>query len=94
MMLANHACTAYASCMQYTLRNIPEALDQTLRERARSEGKSLNQVAIEALAEGVGLGPGSVRHRELTDIAGTWRDDPEFDRAIEDQDRIDPELWK
>jgi len=30
----------------------------------------------------------------LDDLAGTWVDDPEFDRAIEEQHRIDPELRK
>jgi hypothetical protein len=80
--------------MQYTLRNIPEALDHALRERARSENKSLNQVAIEALADAVGLGEQAVRHRDLKDLAGTWVEDPEFDRAIDDQGRIDDEIWK
>ena len=28
------------------------------------------------------------------DLAGTWEEDPEFDRAIADQDSIDDELWK
>jgi plasmid stability protein len=80
--------------MQYTLRNIPEFLDHALRQRATEENKSLNQVAIEALAEAVGLGARTVRYRDLADLAGTWVEDPEFDRAIEDQDRIDDEIWK
>jgi len=82
--------------MQYTIRNIPEALDVALRERARQERKSLNQVAVEALgsALGLGLGSESVRSRDLEDLAGTWKEDPEFDRAIADQDTIDDELWK
>ena len=81
-------------CMQYTIRNIPESLDVALRERARQEDKSLNQVAVEALASALGLGSESVRSRDLEDLAGTWEDDPEFDRAIADQDAIDDELWK
>ncbi len=80
--------------MQYTLRNVPEALDEALRERARAESKSLNQVAIEALASALGLERRAVRHRDLSDLAGRWREDPEFDRAIADQDRVDDELWK
>ena len=81
-------------CMQYTLRNVPEFLDHALRERAREENKSLNQVAIEALAEAVGLGERTIRYRDLADLAGTWVDDPDFDRAIEDQDKVDDEIWK
>ena len=29
--------------------------------------------------------------RDLSDIAGTWVDDPEFDEAMKDFERIDPE---
>jgi hypothetical protein len=32
--------------------------------------------------------------RDLSDIAGTWVEDPEFDAALEDQNRIDWELWQ
>jgi plasmid stability protein len=38
--------------MQYTIRGIPERLDTVLRERARAEGKSLNAIALDALAGG------------------------------------------
>ena len=41
--------------MQYTVRGIPADLDKAMRQRARAKGKSLNEVAIEALAEGIGL---------------------------------------
>jgi hypothetical protein len=30
----------------------------------------------------------------LDDLAGTWVHDPEFDKAIEEMHRVDPELWK
>ncbi len=36
----------------------------------------------------------SERQRDLSDLSGTWVDDPAFDRAIADQRTIDPELWK
>jgi plasmid stability protein len=80
--------------MQYTIRSIPEALDAALRRRARDEGKSLNAVALEVLREGAGLAPDRPRRRQLGDLAGSWREDPEFDRAIADQRRIDKALWK
>ena len=80
--------------MQYTIRNIPDALDVALRERARSEKKSLNQVAVETLARALGLGRRPAHHRDLEDLAGRWQDDPDFDRAIADQDQIDEDLWK
>jgi hypothetical protein len=32
--------------------------------------------------------------RDLSDVVGTWQEDPEFDQAIADQDRIDERLWR
>jgi hypothetical protein len=80
--------------MQYTLRDIPPTLDSELRQRAKAEGKSLNTVAIEALIRGTGLGDSPVRLRDLSDIVGTWHEDPEFDQAIADQDCVDEEMWR
>jgi hypothetical protein len=80
--------------MQYTLRNVPGAVDEALRRRAQEQGKSLNEVAVEALAEGLGLGRQAPRRRDLSDLAGTWKPDAEFKRAMAEQDRIDEELWK
>ncbi|HVR09975.1 MAG TPA: hypothetical protein VMW75_18165 [Thermoanaerobaculia bacterium] len=69
-------------------------MDSELRRRAKAEGKSLNAIAIEALVRGTGLGETPLRYRDLSDIAGTWVEDPDFDRAIADQDRIDEHLWR
>jgi hypothetical protein len=80
--------------MQYTLRNIPDLLDAALRRSARERGKSLNEVAIEALARGAGLSELRYQQRDLSDIAESWREDPAFDRAQTEQDTIDPELWR
>ena len=80
--------------MQYTLREIPPAVDSELRRRAKAEGKSLNTVAIEALIRGSGLGESPVRQRDLGDVAGTWREDRDFDQAVADQDRVDERLWR
>jgi hypothetical protein len=32
--------------------------------------------------------------RDLSDLAGTWVEDPGFDQALAGQDQVDPELWK
>jgi plasmid stability protein len=80
--------------MRYTLRNIPAALDDELRRRARAAGKSLNAVAIEALRRGAKLGEEAPRQRDLGDIAGTWTEDDEFDQAVKDQHRVDRRLWR
>jgi plasmid stability protein len=93
-MLAYHACTAYNMCMQYTIRDIPDHLDKALRQAAREQGKSLNEVAIETLARGAGLTGDRVPQRDLADIAGTWRKDPAFDAALAAQHTIDEEMWR
>jgi plasmid stability protein len=79
--------------MRYTIRNIPNCLDATLRRRAREQGKSLNKVTVEALARGAGVSGERSRQRVLLDIAGTWRKDRAFERALAAQDTIDKELW-
>jgi plasmid stability protein len=93
-MLAVYAGTAYTACMQYTLRNIPPALDAALRRKAREEGRSLNDVAVEALMRALGLEGEPVRHRDLADVAGSWEPDEAADDALEDQRRVDRELWR
>jgi hypothetical protein len=80
--------------MQYTLRKIPRAVDAALRRRARAERKSLNTVAIETLARGAGVTEGPMAQRDLADIAGTWVEDPDVDRALARQHRVDKRLWR
>ena len=80
--------------MQYTIRNVPNSLDEALRRAARDRGKSLNEVAIEALARGAGVAEDRGRQRDVGDIAGSWRKDAAFDRALAAQDTIDEEMWK
>lgn len=93
-MIASNACIAYNGCMQYTIRNIPDYLDATLRDFARREGKSLNQVAVAALVRGAGLSERERVKRDLSDIVGTWAEDPAFDSAIADQQKIDEAIWR
>jgi hypothetical protein len=80
--------------MQYTIRGIPAALDNALRQRARAAGKSLNEAAVDALADGSGMTGKPRRRRDLRDIAGTWKPDKAVDAALADQDRVDEALWR
>jgi hypothetical protein len=80
--------------MQYTLRKIPPRLDRALRRRARQERKSLNEVALEALGAGLGLTPEPAHHRDLSDLLGSWIEDPETDLVLAEQRRVDPDLWR
>jgi hypothetical protein len=85
---------AYTLCMQYTVRGIPAALDKAMRQRARARGKSLNEIAIETLAEGIGLHEALLERRDLSDIIGTWRKDTAVEAALAAQDEVDEHLWK
>ncbi len=80
--------------IQYTIRGISPRLDARIRDRAAREGKSLNQTVLDVLKTGAGLTDEIVRYEDLNDLAGTWVHDPEFDKAIEEMHRVDPELWK
>jgi plasmid stability protein len=92
--LAGSACTAYNNCMQYTIRGIPPALHEALRERARASGKSLNEAAVDALTAGSGLTALRSRRRSLSDIAGTWRAEKTVEAALASQDVVDKDMWK
>ena len=92
--LAFYACIAYNACMQYTIRKVSDTLDAALRRSAREQGKSLNEVATEAMARGAGLAGRAVRLRDLHDIAGTWREDRTFARTRAAHEAIEAELWR
>ena len=80
--------------VQYTVRGVPEKIDQALRKKARQESKSLNTAMVEALEKGLGVSHAPIRYTDLDDLAGTWVADPEFDRALTAMDRVDEELWE
>lgn len=81
--------------IQYTIRNIPKDVDETLRKFAVREGCSLNAVALGALKTEAGVSdskPG--RYHDLDYLAGTWVQDDECDKAMELFNVVDEELWK
>jgi hypothetical protein len=79
---------------QYTLRDVPLEVDRTLRRRARETGRSLNRVAVEALA--AGAGESTRMHDDLDFMIGTMSkaEAERIDREIAAQRRIDPGLWR
>lgn len=80
--------------VQYTVRDVPDHVDRALRRKAGEEQKSLNQLLRDALAKEAGGATEPVLHHDLDAIAGTWDDDPEFDRAVAEQDRVDEAAWR
>jgi plasmid stability protein len=80
--------------MQYTIRNVPKAIDQALRQKAKAQGKSLNQAVVDVLKQALLKDGPPIKHHDLDFMIGTWVEDPEFDKAIAAQDQIEPEMWK
>jgi plasmid stability protein len=93
-MQAYGAYTVGMGNIQYTIRGTSDRLDARIRDRASKKGKSLDETVLEVLKAGQGISENQVRYTDLDDLAGTWVSDPEFDRAIEEMYRVDPELWK
>ena len=80
--------------MQYTIRGIPRTLDAALRRRAKRDRKTLNQVAVEAMAEGLGVKVESQRRRSFREFIGTRSKDFDLEAALDAQRQIDPDLWR
>lgn len=82
-----------AKTVQYTIRGVPESVDRAIRARAKKENKSLNQLALEALQEALGMDKPKL-YTDLDEFIGTWVEDPEFDKIMAEQDQIDEESWR
>ena len=78
---------------QYTIRDIPERVDRTLRKRARDTGQSFNKTVLEALV--MGSGEKTFPRRDLSFIAGSISKEEaaKMDSEIKLQRQIDPKLW-
>jgi hypothetical protein len=77
--------------MTIVLDNLPQVVSDALEKKAQEQGRTLREVVLDALTRGLAV---SDMQRDLTDITGTWADDPAFDKALEEFDRVDSDLWK
>lgn len=78
---------------QYTIRRVPASVDAALRAKARRQRRSLNAVALDALRTGAGVAE-KVGYHDLDSFFGSWVNDAATDKALKDQRKIDPDLWK
>lgn len=65
-----------------------------LRRRAARVAKSLNEVALEALALGAGVGQQAQEQHDLDFLIGSWVEDAAVDQALEGQRKVDEDLWR
>jgi len=79
--------------MQITLE-IPADVEQALLRRAAAEHKSLDCVTLDAVVRGLGPSSPASKKRDLSDIAGQRLMDADTLAALDEQRRIDPDLWK
>jgi len=89
------ASDTYNAGMQYTIRKVPAPVDKAFKARAKAEGKSLNQLAIEALALRAGVASKIAKpKRDLRFMRMHPDDIKAIERTRESFDRVDEELWR
>jgi hypothetical protein len=91
------ALHAYIACMkasQHTIRGVPRALDDRVREEARQYGTSVNAALLAALSRGLGAQDEPVEHHDMDDLAGTWVEDEAFHDAVAAFRSVDRKLWR
>ena len=82
-----------------TLRNVPGKVAHAIEAKAREMHASLNRAVVMLLEERLGLGEvkkhGRIYH-DLDHLIGAWSKEEadEFDKALREQRKIDPELWR
>lgn len=82
--------------MQYTIRNIPKNIDAALRRKAKSERKSLNQAAVDALGAGLQEKSGGKKKRNLRWMIRPLKEDGDqgMDETRRAFDAINPADWE
>ncbi len=82
-----------------TIRGIEAEVAEKLKQTAAEKGKSVNQLTLEIIKEGLGLKKEKRYTREYNDLDelfGSWSND-EFEKIhakISQERRVDQELWK
>lgn len=60
----------------------------------RNDGQEFSLRAVNQADQPPLSATDDARRRDLSDLAGSWVEDPAFEEAMIDQDQIDPALWK
>ena len=81
-----------SSPRQLTVCDPSPELSKRLKEIATTRGESVNATVLRLLEQAVGL----VARRERLRRYATWTDEDraEFEDALRDQRRVEPELWR
>ncbi len=81
-----------------TLRGIDAETSEKLKQEAQKQGKSTNKLILEMIRKEFGLEKKekySRKYSDLDGLFGRWSEDEfrEITAKIEQERRIDPELW-
>jgi hypothetical protein len=80
--------------LQYTIRNIPPAVDRVIRKRSKQSGKSFNQTVVDMLSLQT-FGTTKIPKEDTFDwLFGANTLDKTFDEAIKDLSQVDKKLWQ
>jgi plasmid stability protein len=82
-----------------SIHGIDKEMEKIIRERAKTEGRSVNKVVKELLANALGMGGKKKkkdRRQEFADLCGVWTKEEadQFLESIADMETIDDEDWK
>lgn len=81
-----------------TLRGVDDSLMQILKEMAKTQGISLNALAVRLIREASGFDKRkrTTTYHDLDNLAGTWtvEDEQQFYAVTKDFEAIDTDLWK
>ncbi len=81
-----------------TLRGIDDRIAEALKEKATSEGISVNALTLKLLRETLGIEKKKrvVTHNDLDHLAGTWseQDAVEFEQVTAVFEKVDEDMWK
>lgn len=79
---------------QYTVRAVPPEVDAALRRQAEQQRRSLNEIVLDALSRHAGISDHGTKYRDLMDLAGRMQKDPKMEAGLQEQRRVEPEMWR
>lgn len=84
------------SKLQYTIRNVPPAVDKAIRKRSKRSGKSFNQTVVELLTlQTFGTTePPAVADNNFDWLYNRRTLDDSFDEAVAKLSKVDERLWR
>jgi len=80
---------------QITIRNVDQAVERIIRQRAQAQNQSLSDVTNQLLRQAVGLEASTTKKRSLRNLAGKWtaEEGDAFDKTQRVFGQIDEDVW-